>query len=68
MEQQGNNVAIMFTDVVGYTAMMGEDEARTIEVVNQLRTIQKSISKSHSGVVVKELGDGVMAYFPDGLD
>jgi class 3 adenylate cyclase/pimeloyl-ACP methyl ester carboxylesterase len=67
MEQQGNSVAIMFTDVVGYTAMMGEDEARTIEVVNQLRSIQKNIIKSHSGVVVKELGDGVMAYFPDGL-
>ena len=57
----------MFTDVVGYTAMMGKDEARTIEVVNQLRTIQKNIIKSHSGVVVKELGDGVMAYFPDGM-
>jgi class 3 adenylate cyclase/pimeloyl-ACP methyl ester carboxylesterase len=66
MEQQGNNVAIMFTDVVGYTAMMGKDEARTIEVVNQLRTIQKYIIKRHSGLVVKELGDGVMAYFSDG--
>ena len=57
----------MFTDVVGYTAMMGEDEARTIAVVNQLRTIQKNIIKSHSGVVVKELGDGVLAYFSNGM-
>ncbi len=67
MGKPGDKVAIMFTDVVGYTAMMGEDEARTIEVVNQLRTIQKIIIKSHSGVVVKELGDGVLAYFPDGM-
>jgi class 3 adenylate cyclase len=67
MEKCRNNVAIMFTDVVGHTAMMGENEARTIEVVNQIRTIQKNIIKSHSGVVVKELGDGVLAYFPNAL-
>jgi len=47
--------------------MMGEDEARTIEVVNQLRTIQKNIIKSHSGVIVKELGDGVLAYFSNAV-
>ncbi len=67
MKKPEDNVAIMFTDVAGYTAMMGEDEAGTIEVVNQLRTIQKNIIKSHSGVVVKELGDGVLAYFTDGM-
>ena len=63
MDGHSDNVAIMFTDVVGYTAMMGKDEAHTIEVVNQLRAIQKDIVKSHQGVIVKELGDGVLAYF-----
>ncbi len=67
MSQSRQLVAIMFTDVVGYTTMMGEDEARTIEVVNQLRTVQKNIIKSHSGVIVKELGDGVLAYFSNAL-
>ena len=67
MNKHRENVAIMFTDVVGYTTMMGEDEAQTIEVVNQLRTIQKNIIKSHSGVIVKELGDGVLAYFSNAM-
>ncbi len=32
-------VAIMFTDIVGYTALMGQDEQRTIELVNRAREL-----------------------------
>ena len=68
MDKYSDEVAIMFTDVVGYTAMMGKDEAQTIEIVNQLRTIQKDIIQRHSGVTVKELGDGVLAYFDNTIE
>ncbi|MBD0294121.1 MAG: hypothetical protein ICV84_02810 [Flavisolibacter sp.] len=35
--------AIMFTDIVGYTALMGEDEKKVFE------TQHKNINRNHSG-------------------
>ncbi len=35
--------AIMFTDIVGYTALMGEDEQKVFE------TQHKNINRNHSG-------------------
>ena len=32
--------AIMFTDIVGYTAMMGKDSNKTLELVRQSKKIQ----------------------------
>ena len=56
--------AIMFTDVVGYTAMMGADEELTLKLLQQNHEIQKSLIDKHKGIYVKELGDGLLAYFP----
>ena len=47
MDKHRENVAIMFTDVVGYTTMMGEDEARTIEVVNYYQERHQAAEQSH---------------------
>lgn len=63
MTQSIRTTAIMFTDVVGYTSMMGADEAKTLSIVNQMRAVQIKLIENHNGTVVKELGDGVMAYF-----
>ena len=63
MAQTTRNVAIMFTDVEGYTSMMAADESQTFEIVNQMRAVQRQHIESHGGTVVKELGDGVMAHF-----
>lgn len=57
-------VAIMFTDIVGYTALMGQDEQKAIHLLNQNRQIQKPLIEQHNGRWIKELGDGVMACFP----
>jgi len=35
--------AIMFTDIVGYTALMGRDEQKAFELLNKNRQIQKPI-------------------------
>ncbi len=55
--------AIMFTDIVGYTALMGKDEQKAFELLEKNRQIQKPIIEQYNGKWIKELGDGVMASF-----
>jgi adenylate cyclase len=55
--------AIMFTDIVGYTALMGRDEQKAFELLDKNRQIQKPIVEQYNGRWIKELGDGVMASF-----
>lgn len=55
--------AIMFTDIVGYTALMGDDELKTFELLNKNRHLQKPVIEQYNGRWIKELGDGVMASF-----
>lgn len=55
--------AIMFTDIVGFTALMGEDETDTLRLLQQSHRIQKSLIEKHHGKFVKEIGDGILGYF-----
>ncbi len=55
--------AIMFTDIVGYTALMGHDEEKAFELLRKNRNIQKPLIKHYKGTWIKELGDGVLASF-----
>ena len=55
--------AIMFTDIVGYTALMGRDERRAFELLRKNREIHKPLIKKFHGTWIKELGDGVLASF-----
>ena len=63
MSQSRQLAAIMFTDIVGYTALMGKDEQRAFDLLNKNRQIQKPIIEEFNGIWIKELGDGVMASF-----
>ena len=63
MAQTRQLAAIMFTDIVGYTAMMGNDEQKAFELIKKNREIQKPIIEQYNGRWVKELGDGVMSCF-----
>ena len=60
--------AIMFTDIVGYTALMGKDSNKALELVRISKEIQKPIVESHKGKWLKEMGDGAMAQFSSALD
>jgi hypothetical protein len=53
----------MFTDIVGYTALMGNNEQKAFELLRKNREIQKPIIEEFGGQWIKELGDGVMASF-----
>jgi len=55
--------AIMFTDIVGYTALMGNDEQKAFKYLKKNRELQKPIIEQLKGRWIKELGDGVMASF-----
>ena len=55
--------AIMFTDIVGYTAVMGKDEQKAFELLRKNREIHKPLIKQFHGTWIKEMGDGVLASF-----
>ncbi len=63
MSQSRQLAAIMFTDIVGYTALMGKDEKKAFELLKKNREIQKPLIKHYNGKWIKELGDGVLASF-----
>ena len=56
--------SIMFTDIVGYTALMGEDEQKAFAILKKNREIQKPLIEQFHGIFIKELGDGILASFP----
>jgi len=55
--------AIMFTDISGYTAMMGRDERKALELLHANRQIQKPLIEKFNGKWVKEMGDGTLSQF-----
>ncbi len=68
MSEQRQLAAILFSDIVGYTAMMGKDESETVKLVRKSTAIQKSLVEKYHGIWLKEMGDGAMAQFKSALD
>lgn len=63
MTQNRQLAAIMFTDIVGYTALMGQNEQKAFELLRKNREIQRPIIEEFGGRWIKELGDGILASF-----
>jgi TolB-like protein/tetratricopeptide (TPR) repeat protein len=63
MAQTRQLAAIMFTDIVGYTALMGEDEKKAFDLLRKNRELQKPLVNQYNGKWIKELGDGVLVSF-----
>jgi adenylate cyclase len=59
-------VAILFTDLVGFSdwTLRAGDEA-AVELLRQVGGRAEPLVAEHGGRVVKRLGDGLMAVFPD---
>ena len=55
--------AIMFTDNVGYTKLMGEDEEKALTLLKSNKDIHKKWINRFQGKWLKEMGDGVLASF-----
>ncbi|HUV65415.1 MAG TPA: adenylate/guanylate cyclase domain-containing protein [Sedimentisphaerales bacterium] len=61
--------AILSADVVGYTRLMGVDEAGTLRRLTDLREkILEPLIAEHHGRVVKLMGDGLLVEFGSAVD
>ncbi len=61
--------AIMMTDIVGYSHLMGLDDVATLEAMDGLRrsVIDPAVARHH-GRIVKTIGDGLMVEFASVVD
>ena len=60
--------AILSADVVGYSRLMAEDEAGTIQTLTDYREEIALLVGQHRGRVVDTPGDNLLAEFPTALD
>jgi class 3 adenylate cyclase len=56
-------VAVFCTDVVGYSAMMSNDEQETLRTLDECRAIIDSLINNYSGRIFSTAGDSVLAEF-----
>ena len=63
MSQSPQLASIMFTDIVGYAALMGHNEDKAFALLKRNRELQKPVIESFKGRFIKELDDGIMASF-----
>jgi len=55
--------AIMFTDMVGYTALMQKDEDKARELIERHRAHMKPFVEKHDGEIIQYVGDGTFCRF-----
>jgi adenylate cyclase len=61
--------AVLAADVVGYTRLMGDDEAGTLQRLTALREeILEPLISQHRGRMVKLMGDGLLIEFASVVD
>ena len=58
---------ILSADVVGYSRLMGLDEAGTLALLNDYKGIMAGLIAQHRGRIVSTAGDGVLAEFPSSV-
>ncbi|HEX4375283.1 MAG TPA: adenylate/guanylate cyclase domain-containing protein [Puia sp.] len=59
--------AILFTDIVGYTAMMQQNEVHAVSIVKHyISVLQKTVS-DNGGKILNDYGDGSLCSFPSAM-
>jgi adenylate cyclase len=60
--------AILAADVVGFSKLIGEDEAGTLAALREIRRgIVNPVLAEHGGRIFKLMGDGMLAEFPSAV-
>ncbi len=58
----------MFADIVGYTALMQEDEQLGIETRTRYQEVLRAQHEAFGGTIVQYYGDGALTMFPNTVD
>lgn len=58
----------MFTDMVGYTALMQKDESKARELVQRHRKLMKPQLDEHRGKILHFMGDGTLCTFESAIE
>lgn len=61
-------VAIMFTDIEGYTSLMQKDENKGIAYRERHRQVFDATTKKYNGRILQYYGDGTLSTFPSAID
>jgi TolB-like protein/class 3 adenylate cyclase/Tfp pilus assembly protein PilF len=68
MTQARQLAAIMFTDIVGYTAMMQANEQKAVAVIKHYNSSLEKLVRQYNGQVLNYYGDGSLCIFPNATD
>jgi LuxR family maltose regulon positive regulatory protein len=68
MSRSRQLAAIMFTDIVGYTALMQQNEKKAIQARNKHRSVFNSITKKYNGKILQYYGDGTLSIFDSAIE
>ena len=63
MSQARHLAAIMFADIVGYTAIMQKNENQALQLLNHFKELVEELTPSHQGKIVQYFGDGCVLTF-----
>src|SRR4249919_384087 len=68
MPQSRQLAAIMFTDIVGYTAMMQQNEEKAVAVIRHYNSVLEKWVTHFNGQVINYYGDGSLCIFSSATD
>ena len=68
MSEKRQLATIMFTDIVGFTFLMGKDENHGLAILETNRSVHRECLDNNHGHFVKEIGDGMLSWFSDAAD